>query len=161
MSLRKITRQEELTGNRPQQMLFTEEVTTIKGFYPFYSERGKIANKFKDYIHEELELGSNVSYVGNKKIPFLRSYRYKEAFAFDFVTEFLRRFEANSDDYVFDPFSGMGTTMFASMTCGIPSVGLDRLPIAYFISKTLPLFLVLKENELKEIWTALTQDTKK
>lgn len=156
MSLRKITRREELTGNRPQQMLFTEVVTTTKGFYPFDSERGKIANKFKDYIHEELELGSNVSYVGNKKIPFLRIYRYKEAFAFDFVTEFLRRFEANSDDYVFDPFSGMGTTMFASMTCGIPSVGLDRLPIAHFISETLPLFLVLKENEVKNIWASLT-----
>ena len=29
-------------------------------------------------------------------------------------------------------------------------------PIAYFTSKTLPLLLLLKENELKEIWTSLT-----
>jgi hypothetical protein len=56
-----------------------------------------------------------VSYVGNKTVPFLRLYRYKEAFAFDFVMDFLRRFEADSDDYVFDPFSGLGTTMFTSM----------------------------------------------
>ncbi len=97
-----------------------------------------------------------VSYVGNKNIPFLRIYRYKEAFAFDFVMDFLRRFEADSDDYVFDPFSGLGTTMCTSMICGIPSAGIDKLPIAYFTSKTLPLLLLLKENELKEIWTSLT-----
>ena len=155
MSQRTISKQEELTGSNPQQILFAEEITTTKTLYPPDSPRQEIEDKFKNLIHEELQLGSTVSYVGNKKIPFLRIYRYKEAFAFDFVTDFLRRFEANSGDYVFDPFSGMGTTMFASMTCGIPSVGLDRLPIAYFISKTLPLFLVLKENELKEIWTAL------
>jgi hypothetical protein len=155
MSTRKISKQKELTGNNPRQMLFAEEVTEVNRLYPLDSPRQEIEDKFKNLIHEELKLGSKVSYVGNKKIPFLRIYRYKEAFAFDFVTDFLRRFEANSGDYVFDPFSGMGTTMFASMTCGIPSVGLDRLPIAYFISKTLPSFLVLKENELKEIWTAL------
>ena len=70
--------------------------------------------------------------------------------------DFLRRFEADSDDYVFDPFSGLGTTMCTSMICGIPSAGIDKVPIAYFTSKTLPLLLLLKENELKEIWTSLT-----
>jgi len=33
MNLRKISKQEELTGNKPQQMLFTGEVTTIKDLY--------------------------------------------------------------------------------------------------------------------------------
>jgi len=42
------------------------------------------------------------------------------------------------------------------MICGIPSAGIDKSPIAYFTSKTLPLLLLLKENELKEIWTSLT-----
>lgn len=155
MLQKKILNLKELTGNNPQQMLFAEEVTAIESLYPLGSKREKVENKFRNFIHEELQIGSNVSYVGNKKIPFLRIYRYKEAFAFDFVTEFLRRFEADSDDYVFDPFSGLGTTMFASMIYGIPSVGIDKLPLAYFISKTLPSFLLLKENELKEIWTAL------
>ncbi len=35
-----------------------------------------------------------VSYVGNKTVPLLRLYRYKEAFAF--VMDFLRRIEADS-----------------------------------------------------------------
>ena len=156
MNLRKIAGQKELTGNNPQQILFAEEVPAIKTLYPPDSKREEIEDKFKNLIHEELKLGSLVSYVGNKNVPFLRIYRYKEAFAFDFVMDFLRRFEADSDDYVFDPFSRLGTTMCTSMICGIPSAGIDKLPIAYFTSKTLPLLLLLKENELKEIWTSLT-----
>ena len=148
--------QKELTANNPQQMLFAEETPRLKTHYPPDSERQEIEHKFRSLIHEELKLGSLVSYVGNKNVPFLRIYRYKEAFAFDFVMDFLRRFGSDSDDYVFDPFSGLGTTMFTSMICGIPSVGIDKLPIAYFTSKTLPLLLLLKENELKEIWTSLT-----
>ena len=155
MSLRKISRQKELTGNNPQQILFAEQIPTIRTLYPPDSPRQEIENKFGNLIHEELKLGSVVSYVGNKNIPFLRIYRYKEAFAFDSVMDFLRRFEADSDDYVLDPFSGLGTTMYTSMICGIPSAGIDKLPLAYFTSKTLPLLLLLKENELKEIWTSL------
>ncbi|RLG33295.1 hypothetical protein DRN97_05360 [Methanosarcinales archaeon] len=132
MNLRKIAMQNELTGNNHQQTLFAEEVTAVKSLYPPDSKRQEIEDKFENLIHEELKLGYIVSYVGNKNVPFLRIYRYKEAFAFDFVMDFLRRFEADSDDYVFDPFSGLGTTLFTSMICGIPSVGIDKLPIAYF-----------------------------
>ena len=132
-----------------------EETVAVENLYPSGSKREEIEEKFKNTIHEELKLGSLVSYVGNKNIPFLRIYRYKEAFAFNFVKDFLRRFEASPDDYVFDPFSGLGTTMFTSMLSGMPSVGIDKLPVAYFISKTLPLLLLLNENELKEMWMSL------
>ena len=132
-----------------------EETVAVENLYPSGSKREEIEEKFKNTIREELKLGSLVSYVGNKNIPFLRIYRYKEAFAFNFVKDFLRRFEASPDDYVFDPFSGLGTTMFTSMLSGMPSVGIDKLPVAYFISKTLPLLLLLNENELKEMWMSL------
>ena len=137
------------------------EQTTNVNIYSPDSVREKLEAKFKNKIHEELRLNSSVSYVGNKKIPFLRIYRYKEAFAFNLVKDFLKRFEANSDDYVFDPFSGLGTTMFTSMLSGIPSIGIDKLPVAYFISKTLPLFLFLRENEVKEIWESIKPRIKK
>lgn len=64
-------------------------------------------------------------------------------------------FKVSSNDYVFDPFSGLGTTIFTSTLLGIPSVGVDKLPFAFFMSKTLPLFLFLKENEIREIWESL------
>ena len=52
-------------------MLFAEELTTLKTFYPPDSTRQEIEHKFKNPIHEELKLGSVVSYVGNRNVPFL------------------------------------------------------------------------------------------
>ena len=91
---RKIAIQKELTGNNPKQILFAEKITTLKSLYSPNTTRQEIEHKFKNHIHEELTLGSEVSYVGNKTVPLLRIYRYKEAFAF--VMDFLRQFKANS-----------------------------------------------------------------
>jgi len=63
---KKLSIQKELTGNNPQQMLFTEELTTTNPLYSPNSTRQEIEHKFKNHIHEELKLGSVVSYVGNK-----------------------------------------------------------------------------------------------
>lgn len=49
---------------------------------------------------------------------------------------------------IFDPFAGMGTTLFASMLQGIDSIGIDRLPVATFIAQTLPKFLLCERGQL-------------
>jgi site-specific DNA-methyltransferase (cytosine-N4-specific) len=141
------------------QPLFDEKVVKEMQakYYPVGSEREKIEKKFNQKMFEELNLNSHVSYVANKKIPILRLYRYKEAFGFNFVQDFLKRFNVSKNDYVFDPFSGMGTTLFGSFLNRIGSVGVDKLPIAYFTSKTLPLFLFLEENRLRKIWLELVK----
>lgn len=51
MNLKKISRQKELTGNNPQQMLFAEELTTIKSLYPPDSKRQEIEDKFKNLLY--------------------------------------------------------------------------------------------------------------
>ena len=66
MGLRKVATQKELTGNHPQQMLFTEELTTVKTLYLTNTTLQEIDHKFKNFIHEELTLGPIVSYVKNK-----------------------------------------------------------------------------------------------
>ena len=71
MSIRKIPTQKELTANNPQQMLLAEEITTLKTLYPPDSPRQEIEDKFKNLIHEELKVGSLVSYVGNKNVLFI------------------------------------------------------------------------------------------
>lgn len=111
-------------------------------------ERERLERRFRSLMREELDLGNLVSYVGNKSMPVLRLYRYKEAFAYKFVREFLHRFEIKDRDYVFDPFAGMGTTTFTSMLHGIPSIGIDRLPIAVFVARTLPQLLFIQPEEL-------------
>ena len=64
-------------------------------------------------------------------------FRYKEAFALEFVERFLDYFGATDQDTVFDPFAGIGTTLFGCRVRGIPSVGVDRLPVANFVSNAL------------------------
>lgn len=146
--------QRDLTGAVKADGLTKRKVTQADE-YPLGSLRQGLENYYKDILIENLDIAYKVSYVKNRPIPFLRLYRYKEAFSFDFVNDFLDKFHANHNDYVFDPFSGLGTTAYTSMLRGIPSIGVDKLPIAYFSSKTLPLFLSLKENELTQKWRAL------
>ena len=118
-------------------------------------EARRLEQKYAARMREDLRMGNLVSYVGNKEIPLLRLYRYKEAFAFRFVEEWLTRFEVHQGDSVFDPFCGMGTTLLVASCRGIPAFGTDRLPVAVFIARTLPLFLQVRPGELTKIFEHL------
>lgn len=130
----------------------TNNEATIK---PLGRERVLLESKYSSRLREELRLGSLVSYVGNKRIPFLRLYRYKEAFSYAFVKEFVARFALDENNLILDPFCGMGTTLFVAGNEGIPSIGIDRLPIAVFIAQTLPLFYLLNPGQLYAIYDEL------
>lgn len=119
------------------------------------SDRWRLENKYAPIIKEELKLASIVSYVPNKKQPLLGLYRYKEAFAARFVAEFIGRFNLSEKDYLFDPFCGMGTTLFVASQRGIAAVGVDKLPIGVFIARTLPLFYLIKAGQLRETFDSL------
>jgi len=123
--------------------------------YPPGSDRFRLEKKYHNLLKEDLSLNRIVSFVGNKSIPLLRLYRYKEAFAFNFVQKFLKRFNLTTQDHVLDPYVGMGTTCFASMLHNIPSTGVDKLPLAVFIARTLPLFLSLDKGKLVETFHRL------
>lgn len=118
-------------------------------------EARRLEAKYANRLWDEPQLAQWVSYVGNKEVPLLRLYRYKEAFAFRFVELFLERFALTKEDYVLDPFCGMGTTLLASYAHGIPSIGVDRLPVAVFIARTLPFFLQLQPGALRKTYDAL------
>ena len=120
-------------------------------------ERRRIERKYAGLMREEPRLGKVVSYVCNKDAPMLRLYRFKEAFALELVTEFIRRFGLSSEDYVFDPFAGMGTTLFGAMLRDIRSIGVDRLPVAAFVARCLPRMVFLAPGELKEALGVLKQ----
>ena len=86
MNPRKISTQKEVTGNNHQQMLFTEELTTTNPLNPTNSTRQEIEHKFKNIIHEDLKLGSVVSYVGNKIVVICPSLcHYEEFSAFEYA----------------------------------------------------------------------------
>jgi hypothetical protein len=113
------------------------------------TERLRLEQKFASLIREEPSLGPLVSYVANKQMPILGLYRYKEAFGLQLVEEFISRFRLTAQDYLFDPFCGMGTALFTAALKGIPAIGVDKLPVPVFVAQTLPLFFSLKSGELR------------
>ena len=114
-----------------------------------------LLQKYTNKITEELELGPFISYKGNAGIPFLNLYRFEESFSVPLVDRILQKVGVSGSDYVLDPFCGCGTTLFTCVTRGIPSVGVDALPFARFMSETLPKFLFLEKNEIKDTWEGL------
>lgn len=122
------------------------------------TEARQLEQKYAHLLREDLQLGSLVSYIGNKEVPLLRLYRYKEAFAFRFVDRWIARLGLGRDDYVLDPFCGMGTTLLAASCKGIPSIGIDRLPVAVFIAQTLRLFFSIAPGELREMFERLRKE---
>jgi hypothetical protein len=120
-------------------------------------ERDCLEQAYSPVMAEEPRLGHLVSYVGNRSVPLLRLYRYKEAFAFEFVREFIHRFELSASDYVLDPFAGMGTTLLACWSRGVISAGIDRLPIAAFVANSLLKMALLQPGDLKAAWRRMAR----
>jgi len=65
------------------QMETTEVKSSKKG-------RDVLENKYSDILKEDLSFGNQVSYVTNKKEPFLRWFRFEEAFSANLVRRFLK-----------------------------------------------------------------------
>jgi hypothetical protein len=120
-----------------------------------FSAREELEKRYRSLMKEALHWSPLVSYMGNKQVPLLRLYRFKEAFSLTLALELVQRFRLTTDDLLLDPFCGMGTTLFAGMIKGVPSIGIDRLPVAVFIAQTIPKFFQLRQGSLLEAFHAL------
>lgn len=123
-------------------------------------ERNRLEAKYAHQIKEEKQLSRFVGFVGNRDVPLLRLFRFKEAFSLHLVREFVRRFQLTNEDYVFDPFCGMGTVMFGSTLEGISSVGVDKLPIAIFVARILNQMLKINPADLSKAFGMLQRSVK-
>ena len=85
-----------------------------------------------------------VSFQGNKGKPAYSWYKYKEAFSAGLVEYFLRSYVGQGSGKVLDPFAGIGTTLFAASSQGIPADGIELLPIGQEIIRA----RLLSEREL-------------
>jgi len=73
-----------------------------------------------------------VSFQDNKSKPFYRWYKYKEAFSASLVHYLLEHYQVPHGT-VFDPFAGIGTTLFASACLGYNAEGIELLPVGQVI----------------------------
>ena len=85
-----------------------------------------------------------VSFQGNKGKPAYSWYKYKEAFSAGLVEYFLESYVGRMSEKVLDPFAGIGTTLFAASSQGIPADGIELLPIGQAIIRA----RLLSEREL-------------
>ncbi len=122
-------------------------------------ERAELEARYAPRLRYALEWAQWVSYVGNRDVPGLRLYRYKEAFSYKLVRQFLRRLGPDlPTPLVLDPFMGMGTTPFAAMRSGFPSAGVDRLPVAVAVAEGLLALLRLQPGQLLETFRLLRRN---
>ena len=131
--------------------MMRREMMQKEGLYRYALEQ-----KYAILMQERFDLAGSVSYKGNKQIPLMRFYRYKEAFAFNLVQHVIKHLSLSELDLILDPFCGMGTTLFTAGLHGIPSWGVDKLPIAVFIAQTLPLFFTVERGAVREAYQQLS-----
>lgn len=96
------------------------------------SQRDRLYNQFADRLVVNPDLTrSLVSFQQNKKEPFYRWLKYKEAFSSNLVKYFLADFNADSKKplRVLDPFAGIGTTLTTSVTKGHSATGIELMPV--------------------------------
>jgi hypothetical protein len=62
-------------------------------------------------------------------------YRFVLSFPPHLVRDYLERFGLGSHHQVLDPFCGTGTTLVECKKLGVPSVGIEANPMAYFASQ--------------------------
>jgi hypothetical protein len=60
---------------------------------------------------------------------------YYAAFSARFVRHVLSGMRASSDSLVLDPFVGCGTTSVVAKSLGVPSIGVELNPTAYYVSR--------------------------
>ena len=63
-------------------------------------------------------------------------YRFVLSFPSHLVRDYLDAFRVDSTQRILDPFCGTGTTLVECKKLGIPSVGIERNPMAAFASRT-------------------------
>ena len=118
----------------------------IKNFIPIEYPKFCSKMKFKS------ELRQQATFVPNKNNPIHSWFHYTQGFSQSLVEFCLN--SCKNPKYVFDPFSGVGTTSLTCMQHGIKSVGIDISPLPVFISNVklnFPYDLNSLKNDFKNI----------
>ncbi len=120
-----------------------------------------LEQKYSALLEERLGWRSLVSYVGNRNEPVLRWFRYKESFSAELVRRLIVEFNLNEKDFILDPFSGLGTTLYTAQGEGIPSAGVDLLPLSAFVADTLTKVRTLDLDEVSRNYRILIENVVK
>lgn len=103
----------------------------------------KLQKKFP--VYEDKFFADLVNFKQNKTTPKHKWFIYKQGYAEALVKEILKREARNKNDYVLDPFSGVGTTNVVAQELGYKSIGFDINPVAILAAKVKTSYFSKKE----------------
>lgn len=90
----------------------------LEQFLPFYN-----GESFRNQVHFQFVY----------QTPVQRWFPYREGYSIKLVNAFIK--ELKIKGYIFDPFSGSGTTLLASRMADLNSFGIDVNPISVLVAK--------------------------
>jgi hypothetical protein len=96
------------------------------------TERKRLYEKYARSMSVNLDLDRQlVSFQANKKEPFYRWLKFKEAFSSHLVHYCVDRFQPHTEHArrILDPFAGAGTTLTTSTRLGWRATGIELLPV--------------------------------
>ena len=127
----------------------------------------KLDTELERYFQKKIIIYSNlnrkiVSFQGNKNKAQYRWFKYKEFFSSDLV-KYLIYLQNDLDiKTVFDPFAGIGTTLFACSQLGIDSEGIELLPVGQEVIEVRQLLNNFSKNDFSRLafWKQVTKKKK-
>ena len=106
-----------------------KEQGKFKALYPQYKALLDILiDNFK--VSDGSYFEQLVNFKTNKTIPKHRWYDYKHGYSQQLVKHILNSEKPSKNNYVLDPFCGVGTTNLTAQTMGYKSIGFDINPMA-------------------------------
>lgn len=135
---------------------YISEASNDKNIDPNLLEINKLDTELEIYFRKKIVIDNNlnrkiVSFQGNKDKAQYRWFKYKEAFSSDLVEYLLHLQDNLSIKKVFDPFAGIGTTLFACSKLGIDSDGIELLPIGKEVIEVRQLLNDFNENDFSRL----------
>jgi len=127
----------------------------------FHSERQKLYERFAGKLETAFNLNRQlVSFQANKEEPIYRWFKYKEGFSSGLVRYFLTKYSIKPGK-LFDPFAGVGTTLFAGQALGWETYGIELLPVGIFVMETRQALRKIDPEELsksiRDLWLDLNK----
>ncbi|MDM8561444.1 hypothetical protein, partial [Candidatus Parabeggiatoa sp. HSG14] len=99
----------------------------------FLAKIQKLDDSLYEHFSDKFVVDKNitrklVSFQANKTHTHYRWYKYKEAFSADLVEYLFSKYDVNKGK-ILDPFSGVGTALFAGYDLGYDAEGIEILPL--------------------------------
>ena len=123
--------------------------------------RLKLFQKYEPFlINDPLITRKTVSFQANKDKVFYRWFKYKEGFSSNLVQYYIKKYGYEGQT-ILDPFSGVGTTLFAASELNCSAIGIELLPVGPFVIEARQRTETIDYQKLKSIvlnlWSQVDQ----